>query len=510
MLQEHPEYPSLLAISDVLTDLGVENMAIKGSVDEISSFSAPFIALGASETYGSNVFYVVKSIDIYNVDFYDPEKKRFRRETLENFSAIYRSVTLVGEPQSDAGEKEYELFMRREKSASIAKGLILIGIPLTAICLATINVFQVWDPWLLFPFVYCALTIIGFFLSGMLLFYEMDSKNSIFESICRIREKTNCHAILNSKGAKILGISWGIIGCGYFAALYFLILLKGFHDASVFYILYILSTLSSAYIFYSVFYQWKVARQWCPMCLGVQAILAIQLLTSFLGNFYRPLNNDPRIIENIITFGLLFFLSAIAAQSFLTAFKKANQSKLLDFQLKRLKNNKIVFEALLNDQREHNFPENDVGIIIGNPSGEVTLLKVCNPYCSACAVAQSYIKELINHNPNLRVQIIFTASVSEGDHQGPIVKHLMAIDSKNNKTLTGAALDDWYDSPNKDYHRFSLKYPLKSELEDQDAKLRAMSEWCDYYKIAVTPTFFVNGKQLPKEYNYNNLKYVLR
>ncbi len=70
-------------------------------------------------------------------------------------------------------------------------------------------------------------------------------------------------------------------------------------------------------------------------------------------------------------------------------------------------------------------------------------------------------------------------------------------------------MDDWYLSDKKDYEVFAAKYPMNGELKQQEVKVEAVSAWCKETGIAFTPTFFINGYQLPDIYNVGDLKYFL-
>ena len=127
------------------------------------------------------------------------------------------------------------------------------------------------------------------------------------------------------------------------------------------------------------------------------------------------------------------------------------------------------------------------------------------------------MEELLENNPDVQIQILFTASNIEGDIKTPPVKHLMAIAEKNNETIVKKALDDWYLAETKDYESFALKYPMNGELDKQEEKIVVMKDWCDKAVIAYTPMFFVSLKdenedkinyyQLPEIYNVADLKY---
>jgi protein-disulfide isomerase len=89
------------------------------------------------------------------------------------------------------------------------------------------------------------------------------------------------------------------------------------------------------------------------------------------------------------------------------------------------------------------------------------------------------------------------------------VKHLMALYEKKDKNLIQRALNDWYRSDEKDYEAFAGKYQLNGELQEQGHRLENMDSWCRKTGISFTPTFFVNGHQLPEVYNVEDLKDLL-
>ena len=85
----------------------------------------------------------------------------------------------------------------------------------------------------------------------------------------------------------------------------------------------------------------------------------------------------------------------------------------------------------------------------------------------------------------------------------------MAITGKRDEQLTKKALDDWYLAEKKDYGLFAARHPMNGELAMQGAKLQAMEKWCKEMNIAATPTFFLDGYQLPDAYSIEDLEYFL-
>lgn len=165
---------------------------------------------------------------------------------------------------------------------------------------------------------------------------------------------------------------------------------------------------------------------------------------------------------------------------------------------------------LLARQKSIGDTANGLGITIGNPNAKYRLTKVCNPYCGPCARAHPVMEELLENNDDLQIQIIFTATDKEDDYRAKPVNHLLAVASKADEKLTKQALDDWYNAPKKEYDIFAAKYGAYTPPSGgQGEALKQMSDWCVETKIAFTPTFFVNGFQLPEMYSVADLKYFL-
>src|SRR3569833_898886 len=79
-LEKHPDYPSLLAISDVLTNFNVENTAFRVDFDELDNEMCPFLA--HTKTSG-NEFVVVKRIDYKKVTLSGQEWRKNKLNTEE-------------------------------------------------------------------------------------------------------------------------------------------------------------------------------------------------------------------------------------------------------------------------------------------------------------------------------------------------------------------------------------------------------------------------------------------
>jgi len=515
-IEEHPNYPSLLSISDILTAYGVDNIGIKFDIAKIAGLPLPFITQLQGQKSFDLFFTVVKEVRNNTVVLYDPEKYKWTDISFEEFREKCSRVALLVEAEDGAGESDYRIKRKEERKKEIINYAKIFSIP-AIFALAAITTFINYGWNSLFPVTYCALTLIGTGIAALIVFYELDIYNPLLKQICSSGKKVNCGTVLRSKGSKIFGISWSSIGFSYFMGLLLLSLFTGINNAVALYISSLLSSTTVFYVIFSIFYQWRVAKQWCVLCLFVQAILILQfILVSIAGWQNLSISYDSvqhLMLPALITFTIPFLVTQIV----IPALQKAKESKRNYNELQKLKHNRQVFETILKKQKQLTEPPAGLGIFLGNESASHKLIKVCNPYCGPCSRAHKPMEELLENNPDVQIQILFTASNIEGDIKTPPVKHLMAIAEKNNETIVKKALDDWYLAETKDYESFALKYPMNGELDKQEEKIVVMKDWCDKAVIAYTPMFFVSLKdenedkinyyQLPEIYNVADLKY---
>ncbi|UOY04905.1 DsbA family protein [Muricauda sp. SCSIO 64092] len=176
--------------------------------------------------------------------------------------------------------------------------------------------------------------------------------------------------------------------------------------------------------------------------------------------------------------------------------------------LKKIKNNLDVLHGLLSKNRKITTSTKGLGISFVNKNAKYNVIKVCNPYCGPCAKAHPVLDGLVERE-KIDLQVIFAVSTNKDDIKAKPVGHFLAIDGQGDKEKIQKALGDWYLTDIKDYDAFAQKYPMNGELREQHEKIRAMKQWCDTEKITYTPTIFINGHELPKEYSIEDLGEVL-
>lgn len=511
-LQQNPYYPSLYSLSQVFNKLNIPSQAFEITEEDLPQFEPPFITYCSGQATGKD--FVLVTAQTETTVNYVANGSKDKQISKAEFFMQWQKVVFVAEANTQSGEPDYPAKLKAEKKAQRKQQFLYAGVAVLIGLLVYQFIGGVSNELLFSAAVITLTKLLGVAATILLLIYEIDKTNSFVKSICTAGKQTNCDAVLNSKAGKIFGISWAEAGFFYFAATTLLLLWPGLSFAGKLPFIAIAATLAAAYIPFSIYYQYKVVKQWCPLCLAVQAILTVEFLwaiTSFWVSQNYSLNSllssslFPFPLGRIGWAVLLPLVFWYLLKPLLLSFKNA---PIYNAAYKRLLYNPEIFNGLLQQQQAAPQGWQTLGIDIGNPSATNTIIKVCNPYCGPCAKAHPVLEEIVKHNNDVKVKVIFTATNKETDRANKPVKHLLAIAAKQSLHQTEEALDTWYMADKKDYEAFAAKYPMNGELKQQEQKIELMKQWCDDAEITATPTIFVNGKRLPETYNINELKNI--
>jgi len=499
-LEKHPYYPSLLSVSDLLTALKIKNGAYHVDFDELADLPTPFLA--HSHANGGE-FLVINQFTADYVIF-ATEKRNASKLNVKEFKNIFAGVVLVAEPSSGfSPANRFKTALAAFKTAMIIAGLLLT----LALALYFHTDFFGHLNWKTL-----SLTLLksaGLITSVLLLIQSIDSDNPLVQALCKTKGKTNCHAILSSKAAKIFeGLSWSDVGFFYFAGTW-LFLLFGDRSRLMWEILALLNIVSLPYTFYSIYYQGRIAKQWCKFCCAIQVLLWLEfipLITVFISN--KGLMPAGRLDSSISALAICLLIPVILLMILKPLFLTEHQQGQLKEQLRKFKYNTLLFNKLLAEQPRYEVPSDEWSIALGNPEGHNVITMVSNPYCPPCAKTHKILDEFIEQNPNLQARIIFTANNTENDLKTPVSRHLMALNGLTDKNIVKHALHDWYEQKQKDYKEWAKIYPVAVTEVERD-KLDKQKDWCQTAEVTFTPTLLLNGYRLPDLYQLPDLRYML-
>lgn len=498
----HPDHPSLLSVSDILNTHNIKNIAIKVDENKFRELPTPFIAQVTKNH--QFLFHTITNITEGTVLYIDEYNRKKRSSTLKYLQQI-TGVSLLLDGDTAREEDGYKKKLKQIKfEKAILIGVIVFIILFLVSRISESELFQESLIKSTFSLGYFLTKIAGLTVALMLLWYEVDEYNPTIQKFCSGDKTVNCSAVLKSKYAKIGDyLNLSLLSAAYFITTAGILIVDNFSNSSI-QMMGWLSLFTIPFVLGSLYYQGVVIGQWCKFCMLIQFILLIEIVSSLLN-----LGVGWTIDYGVLLLGGALFTGTILGWKVLKPLLTAEKEMLFYKRgLSKIKNNKSVFQSLLQKSEPLVNSTGGLGVQLGNTASNIKVIKVCNPYCGPCAKVHPVLEKLVLQN-KIELQVLFTAHPDLSSLKTKVVAHFLAIASAGDNKVTQQALDDWYLSSTKNYDDFAVKYPIKEKiLETQLQNIKLMRDWCTAEKITHTPTIFVNGYRLPKEYKAEDLEDV--
>ncbi len=105
----HPDYPSLLSVSDTLEKYNIDTLAIKINAERLEEAPLPYIV--QVEERNNPLFYVLTKIDKNTIAYYNENNKIFN-ETKDGFLSKWTGICLLVEKTESSQEPNIEQSIR--------------------------------------------------------------------------------------------------------------------------------------------------------------------------------------------------------------------------------------------------------------------------------------------------------------------------------------------------------------------------------------------------------------
>jgi uncharacterized membrane protein/thiol-disulfide isomerase/thioredoxin len=486
----HPDYPSLFAVSDVLLHWKIPNEAYRIKVEQLKDISGPFIA-HLKENDGT--FVLVKKVTDTEVFIYNELGNK--KILIEDFNNVWSGTILAVQTDPLSGELNYKS-KRRKEIVSILRNPFAIT-TLILILLLRVYTSNPILPSLNFQFLILIKTV-GVIIATLLLIQSFDANNPLINRLCKKGGNTDCNAILSSSSAKLIEeVSWAEIGFFYFFGTALCLYLNQASLPAIF------NLFSLPYTFYSIYYQWKIAKKWCLLCCGIQAILWLEFFAFFASHSYAFMSPPRQEIVKIIS----ILLIPIALWIFLKPyFLRSSQLWATKEKLSAFKNNRDLFHVLLTSKDRTFFPDKEISLLLGNLESEKVLTFVSNPYCSPCKKAYKILQEWLLVK-DIQIRIIYADATFEHEPKTKVVHHFLALKHQNNNAKVEEALNFWYNLDYQDYEKLASSFPI-SHFDSSQIRFK-QNEWCLNAQVEYTPAIFINGYKLPNLFQLEDIIYFI-
>lgn len=481
--EEHPYKYTFFGLKSLCERYGIEAKGLfLQDKSTILSLSVPFIV-----KY-NNDYALVKRID-ENVTFemYGSENKLLPKDFIKNCSGhalLFRSDENSIEPNY-----KQHLFTRRlnvlEYIGFAICGMVLLGASMLGRLVPTCV-----------ELILMLLSLLGCFLSGMLISQHMEIHNALAERVCHAFRKSSCNNVLESSAAKFLGkYSWAEIGFSYFLVNFIGLLVSDRSQEPLAYV----AALSLLYSAWSIWYQRRLS-QWCPICLMVQAVVLVQFLCYLLGGFYfQTVKWDAQVIGCLIS---AYICCTLIVNKLVLFFSISTQLQQIRWKYNHLKMNEKVFNVLLHEGREYKAADSSVEF--GPRDAQMVVTIFSNPYCNPCAAMHERLQDLYASNSCL-IRYVFTSFKPEWNM---INKYLIAVYQQYGEKKAWEIYTEWYGNGKFSQEHFFDRFNLDMDSDDIELEFQRHEQWRISTKLNATPTVLVDGYKIPYGYSIEEMQYI--
>lgn len=485
LVKSHPDYPSLLSITETLDFLGIANEAYVTDKEVLAEVPMPFLA----STSGLSAELVVVT-GKEELEALEPEFYKYWNGVV---------ITIQRDPQWFDNENTRAL----AQDKSVSKKWLGLFVSIALVGIAACIIGFSWESGIL-----SLISISGIGVSALIISKELGFENSLADKVCG--GKGDCDTLGNSDNKRLpFGISWGDVGLVWFSMVFLGSALAAFVGLYQEFSELLSYPVAGSILFsgYSLYYQRFVSGKWCRLCLMVLGLLTAQTILLSLPHI---LGNSWGIPESATIFFFLTtgFIVGLGWGIIKTLLGDTKRKKALLYKGARIRRNTGFFSAIMDQQRNVDVSVWEDDIQLGNPYASLQMTVACNPFCRPCGELHEFLHELIRKKAD-KIGLRVRFAVNHLDKQdkrtrasalllGLLAGYKFGNDSTKTRHYAGELLLSWFRIMNLEL--FSKRYPV-SDAIDCGNILARHGEWAMKNGIVYTPALFINGREVPLQFD---------
>jgi thiol-disulfide isomerase/thioredoxin len=474
----HPNYPSLLAITDSLNKLEIENIAANVPLKHIEQLPLKFITVLNIE---SNDYYIIsRKNDNVVIEDNNGIIKTFTLAELEKY---WTGIILIIEENNN--------FLQRNtfKKSNYLITFLLLFLSMLSIITFELNVIQI---------IFMILTGIGVFVSIEILKTYFNDTNSVESKLCTANENFSCKSIINSKSYSFSKYLEFVDLPILFFSITFISQILGF-DVLIY--IGILCLISFPFLVYSIYLQKIVLKKWCFLCLIVSILLTCMTLLYLLN--YKSLNPD---YQHLVSLLILSSLIVIAWFLLKKQLKSSRENTQNINTLLRFKRNEDVFYKMAIPIEDKQYFDGIYKINIGNINAKNTITLFLSPSCPHChTVYKKTIEFVAKYKEQVKLEVCFNININNLENPYlDVVKTILHLYNTNKDCKQ--ALDDWH-IKNIKLEEWLTKWKETDSFTTENNQIENQYQWCLNNNLNYAPIKIFNGRLLPEIYEINEMFY---
>lgn len=485
---EHPHRYNMYGLKKMLDVYRVKTLGVRIDSKNLLSLNYPCIL----HTYGDFVIGLDCGAD--TITFLQNAK----RITISHdaFKQTWTGNALVVEETTKADEPDYYNH-RREEILAKAK---VYCIPVILVLSSIIGIVAHIQEMELFSIIGLILNTFGVFVCAMLMQKQLMGESRYGDRVCSLFNHADCNSILDGPKAKIFGISWSEVGMGYFTASILLITL--YHESVG--MVAIINWIAMFYGVWSIYYQWRIAKSWCILCVISQIIIWLIGIIAIISCISAPFTFG--VISSLLPC-MAYGICIMAVHHYAIA-HAAEKGRIRAVQKYRaLKANSKVANALIENGECYETSLEDSSILFGNTEAKMRVTILSNPHCNPCARMHKHVENLLRlSGGEICIQYIFS-SFNENLEDSNRYLIFCYFEYGQDEALSKFA--DWYLKDKFNYEKVVKKNAAHIHTIKIEREMERHREWRNRTSLIETPTILVNGYKLPDEYEIEDLAMIV-
>lgn len=488
----HPHRDNMYGLKKMLDVYGVNTVGVRIESKDLNTLNFPCIlhthgdfAIGLDCT-DEKITYMLhgKKTEVEHDVF---------KQTWTGNALVVSETTEAVEP--DLKKHEREEILSKAKLYSIPALLVLaffVGLT-NNVATGTLSFF--YFPELL-------LSIMGMAVCAMLMQKQLFNESKYGDRVCSLFHHADCNSVLDAPKAKVFGISWSEIGLGFFIANTLLTAILPEH----FFFIAMNNWIAMVYGVWSIYYQWKVAKNWCVLCVLVQVIIWLFGILSVWICISKAETLSFSIARGCYV-SIAYLVGIMTVHHFASSYSAEKERINAVQRYRALKANTAVAKALIEKQDYYETTLDDSYVLFGNRDAKMRITILSNPHCNPCARMHERVDKLLDScGDDICVQYIFS---SFNEKLEDISRYLISCYDFADQQSSRERFTKWYAGEKNNHENLVKECSYQIHNDDVEKELSKHKEWRKRSNLVATPTILVNGFELPDEYEIEDLTMIV-
>ena len=507
-LHSHPNFPSLLSLSDLFTSKNIENIVLLVASTTIPELPTPFVAHVKDHQVLKSKFLVVTEITTNNLKYYDPSKGLVV-ESFAVFNSKFGGTCLFlgnSENAERLSVKDKKRYLDASRRRWISYGCLFLLVIANFLNISSTKLSNEIASWL----VLISFKAIELITSIALVNKDFDrGTDSVLNTLCTLGtpgSSFNCNTVLESRVSGFLGfLKMSEFGLVYFLGSFLYVLVASYF-CSLSDLLSLLSLFTwvvlpiTLYLFY---YQIYIVKRICLLCFSIQILSWLEFIQfNFVVTFDFNIPSLPHLSLAVSAFATSCFLCLAFIPKMSVAGDSMRLKKKANFFLYKANvMNRVLESSKINTSESFNSD-----ILLGNETGSVRMLAILNLYCPHCKDEFFDLLELSQRHKAVSINIRFISDDSL-IHQETL-RHVLSWIIQNESPEE--ILTEWF-SKHFDLRLLRKTFPIvyNHSYEASRQTILNLHHWAKSIGLKETPQIFINETLMPPELNVSDFNFYL-